>query len=47
MQRLIPRDRVLGIPPVDRRMVPGAGIVIAGLASTLLWAAIAGIVALV
>jgi hypothetical protein len=46
MRHLASDDRIAGVRPVDRRMVPGAGLVIAGVASALLWALVAGIVAL-
>ncbi|MEG3087128.1 hypothetical protein [Sphingomonas sp. PB4P5] len=45
MSQLVSDDRIPGIHPADRQMVPGAGLIIAGLTSAVLWVAIAAVVA--
>ena len=47
MSQLVSDERLSGIQTVERQMVPGAGLIIAGLASVLLWVAIAAIYALI
>ena len=47
VRNLLLKHRPPVTPHLERSMAPGAGLIVAGLASVMLWAMIAGIVAVV